>query len=113
MTGPILIAVITMVCADILGTVMVMAEARNRGWLAGWMDTAQYLVGIVCTTIMVTILQDHSWSEKVIALGAISAANLFGTKLGQMIGHRFVTDKTSLADRVAAIERTMNAKGHN
>lgn len=113
MTGPIIIAVVTMVCTDILGTIMVMAEARNRGWLAGWMDTAQYLVGIVCTTIMVTILQNHSTSEKVIALVALSAANLFGTKLGQMIGHRFVTDKTTLADRVAALERTAQVKGHN
>ena len=108
-----LIAAITMVVTDVLGVIMVMAEARNRGWLAGWMDTAQWLVGITTTTITVTALQGHSLNEKVLVVVLVSAANLFGTKLGQVIGHRFVSDKTTLAERVASLERTMTAKGHN
>lgn len=108
-----LIAAATMVVTDVLGVVMVMAEARNRGWLAGWMDTAQWLVGIATTTISVTALQGHSLSEKIWVVALVSAANLFGTKLGQLIGKHFVTDKTTLADRVAAIERTLNTKGHS
>lgn len=108
-----LIAAITMVVTDVLGVIMVMAEARNRGWLAGWMDTAQWIVGITTTTITVTALQGHSTSEKVLVVVLVSAANLFGTKLGQVIGHRFVTDKTTLAERVAGLERAIEAKGHN
>lgn len=108
-----LIAAAAMVATDVLGVIMVQAEARNRGWLAGWMDTAQWLVGIATTTISVTALQGHSVSEKVLVVGLVSTANLFGTKLGQVIGERFVSDKTTLAERVAAIERTLRAKGHS
>lgn len=99
-----LIAAVAMVITDILGVIMVMAEARDRGWLAGWMDTAQWLVGITTTTITVTALQGHNWSEKIAVVVLVSAANLFGTKLGQLIGHRFVTDASSLAERVARLE---------
>lgn len=105
---PALIAAVTMVVTDVLGVVMVQAEARNRGWLAGWCDTAQWLVGIATTTISVTALQGHSLAEKVWVVALVSAANLFGTKLGAVIGHRFVQDKTSLADRVAALEAHVN-----
>lgn len=108
-----LIAAVTMVVTDVLGTVMVMAEARNRGWLAGWCDTAQWIVGIATTTISVTALQGHSLSTKVWVVVLVSAANLFGTKLGQLIGKRFVTDSSSLADRVASLERTLQTKGHS
>lgn len=99
-----IIAAATMVVTDVLGVVMVMAEARNRGWLAGWMDTAQWIVGITTTTITVTALQGHSLSEKVLVVVLVSLANLFGTKLGQVIGHRFVTDASTLAERVARLE---------
>lgn len=99
-----LIAAVTMVVTDILGVVMVMAEARNRGWLAGWMDTAQWIVGITTTTITVTVLQGHSFAMKALVVILVSAANLFGTKLGQMIGQRFVTDATTVADRLARLE---------
>jgi hypothetical protein len=87
-----LIAAITMVVTDILGVIMVQAEAHNRGWLAGWMDTAQWLVGITTTTITVTVLQGHSLTMKALVIVLVSAANLFGTKLGQVIGAHFVTD---------------------
>ncbi len=74
-----LVAAGAMVITDVLGVVMVMAEARNRGWMAGWCDTAQWIV----------------------------------TKAGQVIGARFVTDQTSIADRVLALERTITDKGHS
>ena len=108
-----LIAAIAMVATDVLGVVMVMAEAHNRGWLAGWMDTAQWLVGITTTSITVTILQGHSIGEKVLVVALVSASNLFGTKLGQLIGRRLVPETASLPDRIAALERTLRTKGHN
>jgi len=107
-----IIAALTMVVTDVLGVVMVQAEARNRGWLAGWMDTAQWIVGITTTTITVTALQGHDMTEKVAVVVLVSAANLFGTKLGQMIGQRYVTDATTLADRVARLE-ALNTRIHD
>jgi len=103
-----IIAALTMVVTDVL----VQAEARNRGWLAGWMDTAQWIVGITTTTITVTALQGHDMTEKVAVVVLVSAANLFGTKLGQMIGQRYVTDATTLADRVARLE-ALNTRIHD
>jgi hypothetical protein len=102
-----LLAALTMVATDVLGVVMVQAEARGRGWLAGWCDTAQWLVGIVTTTISVTALQGHSLSAHLWVLGVVSIANLFGTKLGAEIGHRWVKDKT-LEERLAALEAHIN-----
>jgi len=102
-----LIAAAAMVVTDVMGVIMVMAEAHNRGWLAGWMDTAQWLVGIVTTTISVTALQGHSFGEKALVVLLVSAANLFGTKLGQVIGRRLVPESMSLPARVAALEAAL------
>lgn len=105
-----------MVATDVLGTMMVMAEAANRGWLAGWLDTAQWGVGIATTTISVSALQGHSLSEKALVVGLVSAANLFGTKLGQVLGKRllssrrlsliFAREGPTLEERVAMLERS-------
>ena len=107
------IAAVTMLFTDVLGTVMVIAEAHEQGWLAGWMDTAQWLVGITTTTITVTALQGHNLNQKIAVIVLVSAANLFGTKLGQMIGSRFVVKTKSLNERIATLERTLASKGHN
>ena len=107
-----LLAAVTMVVTDVLGVILVQAEAANRGWLAGWMDTAQWLVGIVTTTISVTALQGHSFSEKALVVGLVSAANLLGTKLGQVLGARLLRSRSgllarrglTLEERVSALE---------
>ncbi len=100
---PALLAAVTMLCTDVIGTVMVIAEARNRERLAGWCDSAQWLVGITTTFITIDALNGHSLSEKVWVVVLVSAANLFGTKLGACIGHRWVKDKT-VEQRLAALE---------
>ena len=103
-----LIAAITMLVTDVLGVIMVQAEARNQGWLAGWMDTAQWIVGITTTTITVTVLQGHSLAMKSVVVVLVSAANLFGTKLGQVLGRRWVKEDptTTLAQRITRLEET-------
>lgn len=93
-----------MAVSDILATIMVMAEARGRGWLAGALDSAGWLVTITTTTISVTALQGNSFTEKVAVVCVVTAANLLGTKAGQMIGSRFVTDTASTDTRLAALE---------
>lgn len=107
-----LLAAGAMVITDCAGCVMVVAEARNRGWLAGAMDSIQWLVAITTTTISVEAFSGHDWHKKLLVGGLVTCANLFGTRLGAFIGHRFVTDETTLAERVAALERSMQTKGH-
>lgn len=97
------IASATMVATDIVSTVQIMASARNRGWLAGWLDTAGWLVAITTTTLTVTALQGSSFSEKAWVIVLVSAANLFGTKLGQVIGTKYVKDMT-VEQRLANLE---------
>jgi hypothetical protein len=106
-----ILAALAMVANDIAGTILVMAEAAGRGWLAGAMDTAGWLVSITTTTISVTALQGHSFSEKVLVVAFVSAANLFGTKSGQMIGTRILhhNPEMTLEERVAALEHASRA----
>ncbi len=98
-----------MVATDIIGCVQTIAETRGRGWLAGSMDVIGWLVGITTLTISVTSLQGHDFARKALVVVLVSAANLFGTKLGQMIGQRFVKDK-SVEERLAAIEAHVYGK---
>lgn len=100
----VLLAAIAMVATDVLGTIMVVSEARGRGWIAGWCDTAGWLVSITTTTISVSSLTGHDTARKVAVVLAVSAANLFGTRLGQYLGNRFVKPTDSLEARVAALE---------
>ena len=102
-----LIAAISMVATDVAGTVMVIAEARNHGWLAGWMDTAQWIVAVATTFITVETLAGHDFIRKVAVIIAVSLANLLGTKLGTFVGHRYVKDKT-VEQRLAALEAHIN-----
>lgn len=99
-----IIAALAMAVQDVLSTVMVMAEAKNRGWLAGCMDGLCWIVGITTTTISINALNGHSLSTKVAVVVLVTLANVFGTKGGQLVGQRYVTDATTLADRVARLE---------
>lgn len=102
-----LLAALSMVATDIAGVVMVQAEARNRGWLAGWLDTAQWIVGITTTFITVEALASGDFARQAAVVISVSLANLFGTKLGQVIGSRYVHDRT-LEQRISALESHIN-----
>lgn len=99
----VFVAAIAMLVTDVLGTTMVIAEARGRGWLAGWCDTAGWLVSITTTTISVASLTGHDTARKIAVVLAVSAANLFGTKAGQLIGSRVVKVQT-IEERLSALE---------
>ena len=102
-----LLAALTMVVTDILGTIMVQAEAANRGWLAGLMDAAGWIVSIITTTISVATLSGHNFSEKVWVVALVTAANILGTKLGQVMGQKLMgrTGKKSVEQRVTELEQ--------
>ena len=107
-----IVAALAMFVQDVIGTVMVMSEAKNRGWLAGVLDSAGWLVGITTTTIAVTALNGHDTGKKIAVVVLVSVANLFGTKTGQVLGHRFVKDATTLSERLDRLESLVNAKNH-
>ena len=86
------VAAVAMLFQDIIATVMVQSEAKNKGWTAGWLDAAGYLVGIVCAKI---VIKSHGAGE-VEALVLVTVANVLGTKLGQVTGQRFLDKKTAL-----------------
>jgi hypothetical protein len=118
----LMVAFVTMVITDLVGVMLVQAEARNHGWLSGWLDTAQWLPGILCSTVTITILQSNSWLHKILVILVVSAANLFGTKFGQVIGTKYIKDthamstKEAIADlnsRVEALTRTAMDHSHN
>ena len=83
-------AALAMVCTDVIAVIMVQAEAANRGWLAGACDTVGWYVGIATTTISVTTLSGHNTTAKIWVLVLVGAANLLGTKLGQVTGQRIL-----------------------
>ncbi len=87
-----LLAAFAMVFNDILGTLMVQAEARNRGWLAGIFDSLQWFATITTTTISVTALQSHSLHEKVLVIILVTAANLTASQVGVLIGKRLIKE---------------------
>ena len=107
------IAALAMVVQDILGIVLLLAATRNRGWLAGVMDSLQWLVGITTTTISVSVLQGHHFYEKAIVVFTVSLANLFGTVAGEKIGSKYVKDKTKTHEqRIEALEQYIENNNH-
>jgi hypothetical protein len=81
-----LIAAGCMIVSDVLAVILVQAEAANRGWLAGLMDMLGWYVGIATTTISVTTLAGRDTASKIWVLVLVGAANVLGTKLGQVTG---------------------------
>lgn len=94
MTGWLLplAAAAAMFAQDVLATVMVVAESRNRPHLAASMDTAGWLAQITTTTVSVDALLDGSWAMKVAVVLAVSAANYGGTYTGVRLGHRLMRE---------------------
>jgi hypothetical protein len=93
-----------MILADVLSTIMVMAEAKERGWLAGLLDMAAWYVSIATTSISVTTLSGHNTVGKIYVLVLVGLSNVVGTKTGQMCGSRLL--KTKRDKLVAAAARS-------
>jgi hypothetical protein len=99
-----------MLGVDITGTIMVQAEAKQRGWLAGTLDAVQWPMGMVTTYLTIEALAHPSLSTKALVVGFVTVANLGGTKVGQIVGKRYVTDLT-LEERLSAVEQAVATKG--
>ena len=101
-----LIAALAMVAQDVLAVCMTQAEARNKGLLAGLLDAGMFLFALATYHLSLNALNGHSMTEKIIVIGAVTAANILGSLLGVKIGKRWIKDdeNDSLEARVAALE---------
>ena len=90
--GIALLAGVCMLGQDVLSVLMVQAEARNRGKLAGALDSVAWLFGIAMTTITVTALQGHDLQQKVLVVSVVTAANFGGSWAGVWIGQRWIKE---------------------
>jgi hypothetical protein len=93
-----LVAAGCMVIQDILATFLVISESKGREWLAGALDAAMWLFGIVTTSHAVAALNGHNNAEKWWILGLVSVANVVGTVTGVKLGERLIKrDEKDLA----------------
>src|ERR1035437_180705 len=98
-----LAAALSMVATDCIGTLLVLAQSRGRGKLAGRLDAVGWLFGISTTFLTVDALAGHNLARKFAVVGAVTVANYYGTELGEFLGLRFVKDQTVEA-RLSALE---------
>ena len=84
------LAAVCMVVQDVLGTVLVIAESKERTALSAILDAAMWIAGITTTSYSVSALQGHNTSEKILLVSFVTAANLGGTALGVWTGKKFV-----------------------
>lgn len=85
-----IIAGAAMLVEDVLGTLLVQANAKDLAWLSGLLDALAWGAGIITTTVSVTALQGHSMLAKVVVITAITIANVLGSVMGVKIGQRIL-----------------------
>jgi hypothetical protein len=88
-----LVCFLAMMGQDVLAVCLVQAENRGRGWAAGALDGGMYLFALATYHFSLNALNGHSTVQKVIVLGAVTVANVLGSKSGQVIGDRFIRPK--------------------
>jgi hypothetical protein len=81
-----------MLIQNILGVLMTQAEARNRGWLTGILDSFGWIAAIVTTSISINAINGHSLSTKILVIAAVTLSNLFGSLIGVWIGKKYIRD---------------------
>lgn len=86
-------AAAAMLVQNILGVLMTQAEARNKGWLTGILDSLGWIAAIVTTSITISALDGHSLSLKIWMITGVTLANLFGSLWGVWLGRKFIRDK--------------------
>jgi len=109
------IAAACMLVQDALNSVKVQAQSRRMGWLAGMIDVAAWLCFLATTKFSLDALHSNSTSQKVMVIGLVSCANLFGQRIGESIGRKLVKDETSEIDksqnsRIATLEKKLGIR---
>jgi hypothetical protein len=84
------IAGLSMVVQDVLAVCMVQAENRNRGWVAGFCDAGMWLMALFSYDKAIT----STGHERLLVILFVTAANIFGNRLGVFIGNKVVKEQT-------------------
>lgn len=85
-----IIAGAAMLIEDVLGTLLVQANAKGLAWLSGLLDALAWGAGIITTTVSVSALQGHSMYAKVVVITLITIANVLGSVMGVKIGDKLI-----------------------
>lgn len=82
-----LLGFVAMCCQDVLGTCMVVFESKLNGPVAGMFDVLGWFTGLICSALAIEeIIKHGAFTRKSLTIiGAISAANFFGTVWGVQI----------------------------
>ena len=91
-----------MLVQDVMGVLLVQAEARNRAGLAAAFDSVMWLAQISTVTISVTALQGHQLSAKAAVIIAVELANVAGCYIGVAVGRRWVREEKTGTIEAAA-----------
>lgn len=89
MTLPLLWVALTMLAKDGLGTLLVIAEARGRHWLAGALDAAGDVAQVASMVFGAGEIIVHGWGPEAIwVLAVMCVTSFFGTALWTWVGAR-------------------------
>ncbi len=75
---------------DVIGVMLVQANARNRANLSGLLDTVAWLCQIAVTALTVSVLFGHDIRRMAVMIAAVSVANYAGTFVGVEAGERWI-----------------------
>jgi hypothetical protein len=88
------LAYVAMVCQDVLGSVLVMAEADRRAHTAALCDTVQDAARLTGLLVVAgTALDSRDLPLKIAVIAATLAADYSGTYLGVRLGGRLIKAK--------------------
>lgn len=83
----LLIVAMSMAAKDATGTLLTVAEAKGRAWLAGILDSAGDLASVVCTAYGAGEIILHGWSARSVEiLLVMCTTSLFGTAFWTKVG---------------------------
>lgn len=85
---PAIEAAVCMIFVDILSVMMVQAEARDRGWAAGFLDAGSWLFNFA--TLRISLVAADGHTREVLLF--VSIANILGARMGVFIGKRLIQE---------------------
>lgn len=102
----LVLAAVAMALKDALGTLLVVAEARGRGMLAGAMDATGDLATILVTLAGAGAVILHGWTlHTILLLSVMTVTSFFGTWFWTRQASRLMPDLPSVSvDQVIALE---------
>jgi hypothetical protein len=78
------LAFVAMCVQDVMGTAMVVFEARLNAPVAGLFDVGGWLAGLICSALALESIIRNGWRTRrsLVIIAAVSAANFVGTIAG-------------------------------